>query len=554
MKKIFLIIMVLLTTWANAQYRLRESNHKIAVIAGGGLSFLNYHLEFDGEKKPGFAGTIGAAYEYSLNNQWRLHTGINLAYYSAKAEMTDFSYEHPIIPSPYPAGDYRLQVSGKGFQEKQSIMYLNIPLMMKYLYPLKKKVNIYAMGGLKFGIPISSKFNESIDQYTTKGYSSYSHQTHENEPDHGFSTYYNQTNSGSLDLKFNASLAFEIGCEWILKNTHRFSTGIYFDYGLNNIASGEKASIINYHVEKPSELQLKSITAASDKINLMAAGVMVRYTFNAENPAVKAERARREAAAVKAARLVREQQLAAKKARRDSINEVNRLAELERQAEIVRAKALQDSIDKANIVHVTGIVRDQKTNAPIGAVIKVTNNTTGATVQTVNTDPKTGKYAFDLKRGADYGITAKKDGYLFKSQNINLKTQNDEKQSITINIYLGKIEKGAKSELKNTFYESGKTDLTPESEVELENIILLLNQNPNIRLEISGHTDNVGSAAANKKISEARAQSVVNYLVKKGIDPKRLKAVGYGFDQPVSDNNTEEGRAKNRRTEIKIIE
>jgi len=81
----------------------------------------------------------------------------------------------------------------------------------------------------------------------------------------------------------------------------------------------------------------------------------------------------------------------------------------------------------------------------------------------------------------------------------------------------------------------------------------LLKNNPGIRLEISGHTDNVGSYRANLKLSEARAKSVVDYLVGQGIDKKRLEYKGYSFNEPIADNNTEEGRSQNRRVEFKII-
>jgi len=87
----------------------------------------------------------------------------------------------------------------------------------------------------------------------------------------------------------------------------------------------------------------------------------------------------------------------------------------------------------------------------------------------------------------------------------------------------------------------------------LEIVYQLLVDNPNIYVEISGHTDNVGSAAVNNKLSLERAKSVVDYLIQKGIAKERLTSVGYGFDKPIAPNTTEEGRQKNRRTEFKII-
>ncbi|MBU7577948.1 MAG: OmpA family protein, partial [Flavihumibacter sp.] len=89
-------------------------------------------------------------------------------------------------------------------------------------------------------------------------------------------------------------------------------------------------------------------------------------------------------------------------------------------------------------------------------------------------------------------------------------------------------------------------------EVELDKLVQLLKDNPTLRIQINGHTDAVGKASDNLALSNARAQAVVDYLVKKGIQPARLSFKGFGATQPIADNNTEEGRAKNRRTEVKV--
>ncbi len=107
--------------------------------------------------------------------------------------------------------------------------------------------------------------------------------------------------------------------------------------------------------------------------------------------------------------------------------------------------------------------------------------------------------------------------------------------------------------LNNIFFNYNKATLRPESKTELENLIKLMNDNPNIKIEISGHTDNIGSAAYNQKLSESRAKAVVDYLIEHGIERSRLSYRGYGFDKPIAPNDTEEGRQLNRRVEFKII-
>jgi outer membrane protein OmpA-like peptidoglycan-associated protein len=106
--------------------------------------------------------------------------------------------------------------------------------------------------------------------------------------------------------------------------------------------------------------------------------------------------------------------------------------------------------------------------------------------------------------------------------------------------------------LKNIFYESGSKELNSSSEVELDKLVELMKENPTLRIQINGHTDAVGKAADNLSLSNGRAQAVVDYLAKKGVQPARLSFKGFGSTLPIADNNTEEGRAKNRRTELKV--
>ncbi|HQY11828.1 MAG TPA: OmpA family protein [Ferruginibacter sp.] len=108
--------------------------------------------------------------------------------------------------------------------------------------------------------------------------------------------------------------------------------------------------------------------------------------------------------------------------------------------------------------------------------------------------------------------------------------------------------------LEDCNFETGKADLLPEAFPVLDELVSYLVRKEDERIEIQGHTDNVGTAKSNQVLSEARANTVRNYLIAKGIDPNRLTAKGYGFTVPVADNKTAEGRAQNRRTEVKILE
>ena len=118
---------------------------------------------------------------------------------------------------------------------------------------------------------------------------------------------------------------------------------------------------------------------------------------------------------------------------------------------------------------------------------------------------------------------------------------------------LQKVKVGEKVILKNIFFELNKATLTAESYEELGRVLKLLETNPTIRIEISGHTDNIGSYDVNQRLSEARAKAVVDYLIGNGVEEGRLEYAGYAFSQPVATNDTDYGRSQNRRVEFKIL-
>jgi outer membrane protein OmpA-like peptidoglycan-associated protein len=108
-------------------------------------------------------------------------------------------------------------------------------------------------------------------------------------------------------------------------------------------------------------------------------------------------------------------------------------------------------------------------------------------------------------------------------------------------------------ELNHINFATGSANLTPESTTELSLIIDALNKYPTLNVEVSGHTDNVGEAAKNKTLSEARAKAVEDFVEKHGIDTKRISSVGFGDSKPIADSGTDAGRQLNRRTEFKIL-
>ena len=202
--------------------------------------------------------------------------------------------------------------------------------------------------------------------------------------------------------------------------------------------------------------------------------------------------------------------------------------------------------------YVQGIVRDKATREPLRAKIELINIETNTMVSLVESDSVTGEYLMVLTQGAEYALYINKKGYLFKSYNFNYSAVKDFKP-IVADIELERATVGSMAVLNNLFFDLDKYDLKSKSIPELQKIIRFMQENPQVRVEISGHTDNSGQASYNQQLSEKRAGSVYEYLVSKGISKSRLTMVGNGPDKPIADNNAEEGRQKNRRIEFKII-
>lgn len=212
---------------------------------------------------------------------------------------------------------------------------------------------------------------------------------------------------------------------------------------------------------------------------------------------------------------------------------------------------LREDVRPHKTLWIKGKVYDQKTMAGLPSAVELIDLTTKLPVSKVQTDEK-GLYLITLPVGKNYAFNVARKGYLFYSDNFSL-TNKSPDSTYEKNIPLQPIELNAAVVLRNIFFDYNKYELKTASEAELDRVIQLLNDNPAVKIQIAGHTDNIGNATENLKLSENRAKSVINYLVKNGIDAKRLSSKGFGATQPVADNKTEETRAMNRRTELKIV-
>jgi outer membrane protein OmpA-like peptidoglycan-associated protein/tetratricopeptide (TPR) repeat protein len=212
---------------------------------------------------------------------------------------------------------------------------------------------------------------------------------------------------------------------------------------------------------------------------------------------------------------------------------------------------LKESIRPFKTIWVKGQVFDRKTKTGLVSSVELIELSGKQVISKTQTDDA-GNYFITLPVGKDYAFVVNRKGYLFYSDNFLVAGRSPD-STYRKDIPLTPIETNASIVLKNIFFDVNKWELKPESQAELDKLVQLLNENPSVKIEICGHTDNVGKTADNLLLSNNRAKEVVSYLISKNISSQRLSSKGYGETQPMADNKTEEGRAMNRRTEMRVV-
>jgi len=214
---------------------------------------------------------------------------------------------------------------------------------------------------------------------------------------------------------------------------------------------------------------------------------------------------------------------------------------------------LYEDVRPGKITYLKGKVYDAKTKLPLGAHFELIDLESSKTMNTSDANTGNGEFLVTLPINKNYALNVSMAGYLFYSENFSLKEMPDVSKPFLMDVPLQPIDTGSVVELKNIFFETAKFDLKPESKAELNKLVSFLNLNKTLRIELSGHTDNVGDKKMNLTLSQNRAKSVYDYLTSNGIDSKRLTYKGYGDTKPKVKNDTDENRAMNRRTEFKVI-
>ena len=215
---------------------------------------------------------------------------------------------------------------------------------------------------------------------------------------------------------------------------------------------------------------------------------------------------------------------------------------------------LPSEVRPTPVSYMKGRVFDSRNMKGLRAVLQLIDLETEETVMEIESKAGEGDYLISLPSGRDYALNVSADGYLFHSDHFTFSGLHKRHDPLRRDISLDRVQVGNSVVLNNIFFETNSHQLLPDSKAELNKLYGFLLLNPNIVVEIAGHTDSTGSSEYNQKLSEERAQAVVDFLYDKGIRIRMMKPAGYGDTVPVGENSTAEGRALNRRTELKITQ
>jgi hypothetical protein len=213
---------------------------------------------------------------------------------------------------------------------------------------------------------------------------------------------------------------------------------------------------------------------------------------------------------------------------------------------------LPEDVQPIPVTYMKGKVYDADSQRPLEASFDLIDLKRDSLVMHAMSSAYDGTFLVCVPSGRNYALNVSCPGYLFYSDHFELTGTHEQTDPCMKDIPMQLIRVGNAIIMKNIFFETDQYQLKEESGSELDKLVEFLNNNPGISVEISGHTDDVGTEAYNEVLSRNRADAVKNYLLSAGIFPGRLSSVGYGYSTPVASNATEEGRALNRRTEILI--
>lgn len=211
-------------------------------------------------------------------------------------------------------------------------------------------------------------------------------------------------------------------------------------------------------------------------------------------------------------------------------------------------------VQKFPLRYVVRVV-DASTGQPLNARVRLQGARDNIVIAGSGKDTGVTEFLINTEGAKEYRLSVEQEGYAFVNQNVRLQGASDQERTEVRTVELRRLTTGVVGVLRNIYFDFDKATFRTESYTELNKLERMMAENPNLKVEIAGHTDNIGTAAYNMQLSQRRAEAVKDYLVKKGIDPRRITAKGYGKTRPLASNDDEkEGRELNRRVEFRVLE
>lgn len=243
-------IILLLTGLCINTVLFSQSKHEVSVSVGGGMSSLTNKSDI-GKNKTNAGFSVGLGYNYAITDNWSIGTGLEYALYNGKLEVNGLSdNRYRTVDNEGHDFDFITEMKSS-YDEKQKVGMLNIPIRAQFQLPVMGAHKFYASGGIKFGIPVTKTFEVDKADMMTKGYFPHLNATIDEPLYMGFGSFDRKGVDGDLDLKVAYILSLEAGMKWDLNQLYGLYTGIYFDYGLNNINKSGSNRLIEYNKEDP---------------------------------------------------------------------------------------------------------------------------------------------------------------------------------------------------------------------------------------------------------------------------------------------------------------
>ena len=565
------------------------SRHFVTVDGGVGYSAL-MHKTADAPWKGLAGGNLQIGYEWRYKS-FLLHSGVELGSLNNINPVSDFSQQWQGVytdPLGTTAGITET-FAFASYKETQLLGQLNIPVMAGARFN-----SFYFLAGAKLGIPLWHTVSIKTDLATTARFDDLIGEMSEVRNHNLYSAA--ETSKGSFSARFNPQLSAEVGW-YVFENQPQPSknkakpgqkgklplacrVALFADYGLVSCV-GTKADYAA--VSDPSALNwsreyslVPLYSTTTSKVNSLLVGAKVSMLMQvSKEPVIKkssttpptmfvlsvndAVTSKPTATTVTITnttlkRVVAKNKQVAKGVLKQRVTKGDFEVEISKPEYYTETRTFSiaasgDTAEMTVFLRPRPWLRLHVTNAETGEPLAVT-----ALVSKVNSEQPAWTMATDSV-GGNARLLLEEGSYELKIQQFGYEAVSLTPRSIgdSLNVALVPLKKGRVIVLHNLFFASFQTRILPESEPALNDLYLFLSENPEVRIRIVGHTDSVGSRRDNQKLSEGRSEAVKDEMIQRGIDPSRIETDGKGEDEPVATNETEEGRALNRRVEFTIL-